>query len=369
LNSTFRLIRSIWPLLSLVLIVTAVAIAASVAPITIQRRVAEGFVTLVAVVGLYIFVGNSGFLSFGNVSFMAVGAYVSAILTMKPSAKAMFLPGLPDVIRSAHWVPIPAALAGGAVAAVLAFVVGVPLMRLSGIGASIATFALLSITYIGIGNWNSVTGGQNSLLGLPIYTDIWNGLAYSLIAMTVAFLYQETRSGLVLRASREDEIAARAAGSHVHRHRLIAFVISAFFSALGGVLLGHYLGVVRIETFYLDLTFNIVAILVIGGTGSLAGAVFGTIAIVTMTELLRRVEVGIQIGDLRLAAPAGLADVIIALGMLLIILFRPKGLTNGREVSWPFVRKASHSPPMVDGALPGAEESSDRRLPMPGSAN
>lgn len=335
-SAAMRMLRSIWPLLSLALVVTGIALVASVAPITVQRRVAEAFVTLVAVVGLYIFVGNSGILSFGNVSFMAIGAYVSAILTMRPAAKAMFLPGLPELIKQAQWVPIPAALAGGLVAAVLAFLVGVPLMRLSGIAASIATFALLSITRIGIGNWNSVTGGQNSLMGFPIYTDIWTGLAWALIAMAAAFIYQETRSGLVLRASREDEIAAHAAGSHIYRHRLIAFVIGAFFSAIGGVLLGHYLGVVRIDTFYLDLTFNIVAILVIGGSGSLAGAVFGTIAIATMTELLRQAEVGFQIGTLHIAAPAGLADVIVALGMLLIILLRPRGITNGREVAWPF---------------------------------
>jgi branched-chain amino acid transport system permease protein len=335
-NAGLRLLRAVWPLLSLALVVIAIAMIASVAPITGQRRVAEAFVTLVAVVGLYIFVGNSGFVSFGNVSFMAIGAYVSAILTMRPAAKAVFLPGLPELIKSAQWSAVPAALAGGCVAAVLAFLVGIPLMRLSGIAASIATFALLSITRIGIGNWDSVTGGQNSLMGFPIYTTVWIGLAWALLAMATAFFYQETRSGLILRATREDEVAARAVGSNIHRHRMIAFVISAFFSAIAGVLLGHYLGVVRIETFYLDLTFNIVAILVIGGTGSLAGAVFGTIAISTMAELLRHVEIGFQIGDLHISAPAGLADVVVALGMLLIILFRPKGITNGREMPWPF---------------------------------
>jgi branched-chain amino acid transport system permease protein len=340
MSAAIRLLRHLWPLISLMVIVIVIALVAAVAPITVQRRVAEAFVTLVAVIGLYIFVGNSGFLSFGNVSFMAIGAYVSAILTMKPGAKAMFLPGLPELIKTAQWPTIPAALAGGIVAAVLAFLVGVPLMRLSGIAASIATFALLSITRIGIGNWDSVTGGQNSLLGLPIYTTVWIGLAWALVAMAAAFLYQETRSGLILRATREDEVAARAVGSNVYRHRLIAFVISGFFSAIAGVLLAHYLGVVRIETFYLDLTFNIVAILVIGGTGSLAGAVFGTIAISTMSELLRHVEMGFQLGPLHVAAPAGLADVIVALGMLLIILFRPKGITNGREVPWPFRRRS-----------------------------
>jgi branched-chain amino acid transport system permease protein len=336
ISTSVRMLKAAWPLISLALIVIGIALVASIAPITIQRRVAEAFVTLVAVVGLYIFVGNSGFLSFGNVSFMAIGAYVSAILTMRPAAKTMFLPGLPEIIKTSQWSVIPAALAGGLAAALIGFLVGIPLMRLSGIAASIATFALLSITRIGIGNWDSVTGGQNSLMGLPIYTTVWVGLGWALLAMASAFFYQETRSGLILRATREDEVAARAVGSNIYRHRMIAFVISAFFSAIAGVLLGHYLGVVRIETFYLDLTFNVVAILVIGGTGSLAGAVFGTIAIATMSELLRQIEVGFQIGAFHVGAPAGLADVVVALGMLLIILFRPKGITNGRELSWPW---------------------------------
>ena len=341
ITTVSRGLRAAWPLLSLVIVVVVIAVVASFAPITVQRRVAEAFVTLVAVVGLYIFAGNSGFLSFGNVSFMAIGAYVSAILTMKPGAKAMFLPGLPEVIKAGQWSTMAAAVTAGCAASAVALIVGLPLMRLSGIAASIATFALLSITRIGIGNWDSVTGGQNSLMGLPIYTTVWIGLGWALIAMTVAFFYQETRSGLILRATREDEIAARAVGSNIVLHRMIAFVISGFFSAIAGVLLAHYLGVVRIDTFYLDLTFNVVAILVIGGTSSLAGAVFGTIVISTMSELLRHIEMGFQIGDFRIAAPPGLADVVVALGMLLIILFRPKGITNGHEVLWPFQNRGS----------------------------
>jgi branched-chain amino acid transport system permease protein len=330
--------KRLWPLVALTVVVVAIALAASFAPVVLQRRTTQGLINLVAVVGLYVFVGNSGVLSFGNTAFMAVGAYVSALLTMKTAAKAVFLPDLPAIIAGAEWPTLPGALAGGVTAALLALVVGWPLMRLSGVSASIATFAMLVVAYIVLGNWTSVTGGQNSLMGLPLYVGLWTALAWAVVAIAIAFIYQESRSALLLRGSREDEAAAQAAGVNVVLHRLIAFVISAFLSGIAGVLLAHFLGIVRIENFYLDLTFLIVAMLIIGGRGSLTGAVAGALVIALLTELLREIEVGIQVGNTTIAAPPGTGDVILALIMLLIILFRPEGIAGGRELTWPFSR-------------------------------
>jgi branched-chain amino acid transport system permease protein len=331
--------RRAWLAVALAAIVVLIGLAASFAPAVLQRRTTQGLINLVAVVGLYVFVGNSGVLSFGNVAFMAIGAYVSALLTMRPAAKSVFLPDLPSIIAHAQWPPLPGALAGGGVAALVALVVGWPLMRLSGISASIATFAVLVVAYVVFGNWTTVTGGQNSLMGLSPYVNLWTALAWAVAAIFVAFAYQETRSALLLRASREDEAAAQAAGVNVVRHRLIAFVISAFLSGIAGVLLGHFLGIVRVENFYLDLTFLIVAMLIIGGRGSLTGAVVGTVVIAALTELLRQLEIGFQLGNATIAAPAGLGDVILALIMLLIILFRPHGIAGGRELAWPFGKR------------------------------
>jgi branched-chain amino acid transport system permease protein len=322
-----------------VAIVAAIAIVASFAPAVPQRRTTQALINLVAVVGLYVFVGNSGILSFGNVAFMAIGAYVSALLTMKSAAKSVFLPDLPQIIASAEWPALPGALAGGAVAAAVALVVGWPLMRLSGVSASIATFAVLVVGNVVFGNWTSVTGGQNSLMGLPAYVDLWTALGWAIAALVIAFAYQETRSALLLRASREDEAAAQASGVNVVLHRLRAFVVSAFLSGIAGVLLGHFLGIVRVENFYLDLTFLIVAMLLIGGRGSLTGAVAGTIVIALLTEGLREAEIGFQVGTTNIAAPAGTGDVILALLMLIIILFRPDGIAGGRELTWPFGRR------------------------------
>jgi branched-chain amino acid transport system permease protein len=213
-------------------------------------------------------------------------------------------------------------------------------MRLTGVSASIATFAILVVANVVFGNWTAVTGGQNSLMGLPAYVDLWTALGWSIATIVIAFVYQETRSALLLRASREDEAAAQASGVNVVLHRLIAFVISGFLSGISGVLLAHFLGIVRVENFYLDLTFLIVAMLIIGGRGSLTGAVAGAVVIAALTELLRQSEIGVQVGATNIAAPAGIGDVVLALIMLLIILFRPDGIAAGRELTWPFGRKS-----------------------------
>jgi len=332
------LLRRLWPLMVLLLLVAAVTLLAWSGPIVLQRRATLGLIHLVAVVGLYVFVGNSGVLSFGNVGFMAVGAYVSALLTMRPAAKAMFL-HLPAFLGDLQWPPIAGALAGGLAAALLALVSGLPLMRLSGISGSIGTFALLVIVNVVIGNWTAVTGGQQSLMGLPIYTNLWIAFGWAAVSIVIAFCYQESRSALALRASREDEAAAEASGVRIHRERLIAFVISGFLSGIAGVLYGHLLGTLRADSFYLDLTFLVIAMLVIGGKGSLTGAVLGTIVISAVTEFLRQLEAGMPLpfANLTLSAPAGLGDAVLALAMLLILLFRPDGIA-GREIAWPFGR-------------------------------
>ena len=334
-DATPRPLARLFPLLCLVAVVLVISGLAELVPTVAQRRITQGLINLIAVVGLYVFAGNSGVLSFGNVAFMAIGAYVSALLTMPAAAKGVFLPDLPAWLAAAEWPVLGGALAGGGAAALVAAVAGYPLMRLSGISASIATFAILVVAYVVLGNWTSVTGGQNSLMGLPIYVGQWTAAGWAISAITVAFLHQESRSGLLLRASREDEPAAAASGVHIVRHRLAAFVIGAFLSGISGVLLGHFLGTVRVETFYLDLTFLLIAMLVIGGMRSLTGAVAGAVVIALLTELLRQAEVGVTIGGTAIAAPGGLGDAVLALLMLVMILFRPNGLAGGREIEWP----------------------------------
>ena len=330
----------VWPWLVPAAIVVVVAVSAAVAPPATQRIVTDSLLKLIVVVGTYIFIGNSGVLSFGHIGFMAIGAYGSAWLTIPPVTKKVLLPALPEFLMQAHLDPFSATVIAGLAAALVALLAGLPLMRLSGIAASIGTFTILAITHATFSNWTSMTGGQGSLFGLPASTDLFVAASWSLAAITGAWLYQRSRFGFRLRSSSQDLPAARAHGVNVTRERLLAFVISAFFVGAAGALHAHFLGVVSANQYFLDLTFITLAMLVVGGIASLSGAVTGVVVVSVLAELLRRFEGGFEIAGAAIPALPGLREVGLASLLLLILVHRPRGVTAGREVRWPFGRRA-----------------------------
>jgi branched-chain amino acid transport system permease protein len=315
------------------------AVLASCGSPVLQRTVIEGLIKLTVVIGLSVFVGNSGVISFGHVGFMAVGGYVSAVLTLDPDRKAVLL-DLPAALEAVQLSGLESAAIVAAAAALVAVVVGIPLMRLRGIALPMATFGLLVIGHVVSSNWREVTGGRQALVGLPRFTDLWVALGVALLSLVVAFLYQRSRRGLLLRCSREDETAAAATGIRVGRERLLAFVLSAVIVALGGMLFAHFLGTVTANTFYLDMTFITLAMLVVGGMHSLTGAVVGTVVLSLITEIFRSIERGVSIGGQQFAVPPGLQEIAVALILLAILLFRPKGIVGDHELSVRFRRLA-----------------------------
>jgi len=339
-------LRTSWPLVSLAIpLLILVWIVASASP-DLEQAAVTSLMNLVLVLGLYIFVGNSGILSFGHVSFMAIGAYACALLTIPVATKALILVDLPGFLKSAELSTLTAIIVAGAIAALLALVVGGPLMRLSGIAASIATLSLLIIAQVFLTNYKPLTGGSGTMTGVPIDTSLGSALTWALVAMLVAFLFQQSRYGLRLRASREDEPAARSVGVGVVRERLVAFTLSAFFMGVGGALYAHFLGSFSPDAFYLQFTFLTIAMLVIGGINSLAGAVVGTVVISALTELFARFEAGDPVGPITVSVPAGTREVTVAALMLVILVLRPDGLTRGREIPWPRRTRS----PLVDEA-------------------
>lgn len=302
---------------------------------SLQRTTAEGLIYVTLVVGFWIFVGNSGVVSFAHASFALVGAYVSAWLTLRPMMKTTLLGGLPDFLLNAEWPVLPAAIAGGLAATLLALISGAAILRLSGIAASIASFAFLAMMNTIWSNWSDVTGGTSTVAGLPRYVDMWVALAWAAVAIIAAAIYGLSSSGLALRATREDEVAAQASAIDQYRHRLLAYTISAFFSGVAGALFGHYLGILNVSSFYLSLTFLMLAMLVVGGKGSLSGAVIGVIAISVFVEVFKDLERGIDLLGTEIALPAGSKEVLIGVFMILILIFRPLGLMAGNDLKPP----------------------------------
>jgi branched-chain amino acid transport system permease protein len=328
--------RALWPLpLLLVLVVAAAEIAWGTGGSVTRGVVVVALINLVLVVGLYVFVGNSGVFSFGSVAFASIGAYTAGLLVIPADQKEILQPDLPGFIAQAHFGSIEATLMGGVAAAVVAAVFAIPLMRLSGIAAGLATFAMLVIIRTVANSWTEITNGAAGISGVPVTTTKNEAMIWALIAIAAGFVFQSTGLGLRLRGSREDDVAARSLGVGVRTERRVAWVVHGAVMGIGGALYAQYLGSFNASFFYLALTFTTLAMLVVGGMTSLSGAVVGSLTISFVAEFLHRIEQGADVGPLHIPSRPGLREVGLAVIMLAILILRPRGLTNGRELPWP----------------------------------
>jgi branched-chain amino acid transport system permease protein len=212
-------------------------------------------------------------------------------------------------------------------------------MRLNGLAAGIATFAVLEITHNVLQQWTKIGPGATTLSLVPETTGPLQATLGALVVIVVAFAYQRSRLGRQLRASREDAAAAAGVGVRVHLQRLWAFTVSGALGGFAGGLLVHQLGSITTEEVYLELTFLTLAMLVVGGLTSLWGAVIGALAISGLDSFLSQAENGIHPFGHRLDLPSGTRLVILASLMALVLILRPSGLTGGRELGLPRLRR------------------------------
>jgi len=302
-------------------------------------------VTLVAInaivaVCLSVSSGFTGVFSLGQIGFYGIGAYVGALLTIAPRWKSeRFLPGLPEwlaTLDTTGWPPqlalLLACLAGGAVAALVATLVGLPLMRLSGHYVAVATMGFLIIVNAVLINWEEVTRGARGLNQIPGHTSPWVAYAWAVVTVYVALRLRSSPSGRAMIAQRENLLAARAVGVAILPTRLRAFVVGAFFTGVAGALLAHQIGSVAPTIFSFATTFAVVIMVVLGGLGSVSGAVVGAAIITLAPEYLREVEDGFTLGPIEVGARHGLGQIILAVGFILVMLFRPQGLFGDREL-------------------------------------
>jgi branched-chain amino acid transport system permease protein len=307
-----------------------------------SARVDLGYalVNLIIVVALWVFVGNSGVLSFGHIGFVAIGAWTMSLLTIDPVIKSNLLPTLFPFVQDASASPIVALLLGAFLGGIVAFLSALVLMKLNGLEAGIATFALLQVIVQVLTYWDRIgpKSGQ-SMVGIPASFDLPVVMSIAMTVIVVAWLYQQSTTARLLRASRDDIAAAPASGINIFKHRVIAFAVSGALAGVGGALWAQTNRVVQASQFNLDFTFLTIAMLVIGGMLSLWGAVVGTIVISTLNHFLGLLEGGLDIGSVTISIPSGSRLIVLGLSLILILILRPGGITNGREAVWPFERK------------------------------
>jgi branched-chain amino acid transport system permease protein len=293
-------------------------------------------IATVGAIGLNILVGYTGQISLGQGAFMAVGAYTAGIFTARL--------GIP------FWASIPLA---ALLAAAVGLFFGLPSLRLKGLYLAIATLAAQQIVEWVITHWTALTGGTEALVvpapvlfGIRLNRDFpfyWIAVASAAgTALLTANLFR-SRVGRAWVAIRDQDVAASAIGVDVFRYKLSAFATSSFFVGLAGALIAHYRTIVTWERFTIETSILYLAMIIIGGLGSISGSFFGATLIVLLPALINTVGRSLQGTAPELAArlPA-IQQGVFGLIIILFLILEPAGLAKmWRNVKdtfrlWPF---------------------------------
>ena len=280
-------------------------------------------INIILAVSLNITNGSIGLFSLGHPAFMTLGGYVTALLVMAPERKAVMLKELPEFLVAQHWPFLPALVAGGLVAAAVAVIVGFPVLRLRGHYLAVATLGLIFIVQSFAVNFSGLTRGALGLSGLTALTSLWWVFLFVVLTIFVAWTLKHSSLGRSMLAIRENELAAACLGIRVARTRVLAFALGAFFAGVSGGLWVHLVTLISPNSFTFLMSFQLVVMVVLGGTGSITGAAIIAILLTITTELLRPVEEAANL--------FGASQIIVAGAVLLVLIFRPAGLFGTAE--------------------------------------
>ena len=292
--------------------------------------------TIANLCGIYVTLGLSmqlvngftGLFSLGHAGFMAVGAYTVAILTIPVEAKEMnfFMQPIVPFLADVEWSLFPSLILAGILAAIFGFLIGPPVLKLTDDYLAIATLGFAEILRVVFTNTQSLTNGALGLKAIPKTGNIlWS---WSLAILTILFMVflMEGSYGKAFKAIREDEIAARAMGINLFKHKMMSFVFSSFLAGVAGGLMAAHLGTIDPNMFRITLTFNIILIMVLGGIGNINGTVISAIVVTTAMEVLRFLDESIDFGFIRLPGIPGLRMVIFSIILMLVVLFKKERL-------------------------------------------
>ncbi len=293
-------------------------------------------ITLIGALGLNLLTGFAGQISLGHGAFVGVGAYTAAILANRF--------GLPFFIT----IPL-----GGLMAALIGMIFGIPSLRLKGFYLAIATLAAQVIIEFTIVHWKSLTNGTQgmmvpfaSLFGLSFDTDKkFYFLLLPLVAFFTLFAKNITRSrvGRAFVAIRDRYISAEVMGVNLFVYKLKAFFIGSFYAGIAGALWAYYTTIITPEHFTLSVSIQYLAMIIIGGLGSILGTIFGTVFLVILPEVLR--NLASMVGSSHpqvINAFAAIRESIFGLVIILFLIFEPDGLAHRWELIkayfklWPF---------------------------------
>lgn len=296
----------------------------------------------VVAVSMNLVTGFTGLFSLGQAGFMALGAYITAILTIPVSQRASvyYVSGIHPLLAHLS-LPIPLAVVlGGLVAAACAALIGIPVLKLKSDYLAIATlgFAEIIRALIAAPSLDRITNGSYGLKSIPGFGNIFQVFFASLVCIALMLLLINSSYGRSFKAIREDEIAAQAMGINLFKTKELSFIISSFFTGVGGGMLAMFMRSIDSKTFQVALTYDILLIVVIGGIGSVSGSVLAAFIVTAGRELLRFFDDPLSIGGVTIPLfRSGFRMVIFSVLLMLVVLFYRQGLMGTREFSWQWL--------------------------------
>ena len=319
----------------------------------------KGSIYALVAVSMNLLNGFTGLFSLGQAGFMLIGAYAYAIFTIPAADHAAvyqyfeggaFQFSIPEILMNALGgegtfggfigeyagifllILFAGLLTGG-----IAYLIGIPVLRLKSDYLAIATLGFAEILRAFF-QWNTlgpVTNGSNVLRKYVTYDTALFPVIFSGICIVLIVLLLNSSYGRAFKAIRDDEIAAEAMGVNLFKHKELAFVISSFFAGVGGALLAMFQNTVTAAPFTTNMTYEILLIVVIGGIGSITGSVIGSFIFIGLNEwLLRGLDQGQWLGIQSSLMRAGFRKVVFAILIMLVVLFFAKGIMGNREFSW-----------------------------------
>ena len=347
--------------------------AAAVGGASAGKLLTSMFIDAIMVIGIQIYVGNTGVFSFGHIGFGAVAGYVFAIFAIAPVAKATRIPDAPFGLVDLSSGPLTATVVALIVTVGVAAVVGIGLgrsgARSGSVAATVITLALLFFTHEVARSWTDITGGERAGLTFGIgdtlqtRTPIYLALFWSIVA---ALLFARSRTGRLSHAAREDNLAARAMGINPVVQQTAALLLSVAVVSLAASLRVYEIGSILPSLFFFDYTLLTLVMLVVGGRRGITGALLGVAVITVVRESARRLGsdgyelfgLGLD-GHLDWVFREGLPTVLLGLAMVGFMIWRPDGVLDDWEIdAWMwrrFVRAKRPEGPATSPA-PGALE-------------
>ena len=297
----------------------------------------KGAIYALVAVSMNLLNGFTGLFSLGQAGFMLLGAYTYGILTIPVEQRINVYQYFDGGIVQ-FTVPVAVALvAAGIVAAIFAYLIGLPVLRLKSDYLAIATLGFAEIIRA-VFQWDKLgplTNGSNLLRSYPTFKSVIFPFVVSGICIAIIVMLINSTYGRAFKAIRDDEVAAEAMGINLAHHKRIAFTVSSFFAGISGALLAMYQTTIQASMFKSAMTYEILLIVVIGGIGSVTGSCISSFLFITCSEwLLRFLDNDTYIGDFHVPLlRSGFRKVVFSIIIMIIVLFFRQGIMGTREFS------------------------------------